>query len=97
MNNAEYLLEYIVEMLKSIEVKGGKSEQLLTEYLGQEDAQLFLHELSSWLRSPYQDLEEWDRAVQYAVQPLSYERTRGPQNLEAKSFNSVLSSEVSGP
>jgi regulator of sirC expression with transglutaminase-like and TPR domain len=97
MNNAEYLLEYITEMLKTIEVKGGKAEELLTEYLGQENAQLFLHELSSWLRSPYQNLEDWDRAIQYAVQPLSFERSREPQNLEVISCNSLLSSEPSGP
>jgi regulator of sirC expression with transglutaminase-like and TPR domain len=97
MNNAEYLLEYIIEMLKAVEAKGGKAEELLTEYLGQENSQLFLHELCSWMRSPYQNLDDWDRAVQYAVRPLSFERPREPRSLEAKPRNPLLLSELGGP
>ncbi|KAK5094151.1 hypothetical protein LTR70_004277 [Exophiala xenobiotica] len=66
--NAEYLLEYIVAILKSIDLKGsaGQADELLKNYLGRENARLFLHELESWLRSPFERLKEWDQATQYA-------------------------------
>ncbi|PQE13340.1 RING finger domain protein [Rutstroemia sp. NJR-2017a BVV2] len=66
-NNAEFLLEYIIAILKTTDIQesGGKAEELLGEYLGTEDARLFLHELRAWLRSPYTTLGDWDRHVQY--------------------------------
>ncbi len=65
-NNAEFLLEYIIAILKSTDIKGsgGHSEELLKDFLGRENARIFLHELQAWLRSPY-SLDEWDRATQY--------------------------------
>ncbi|KAF2234722.1 hypothetical protein EV356DRAFT_523554 [Viridothelium virens] len=65
--NAEFLLEYIVAILKTIDIKGseGQAEEMLQEFLGRDSARLFLHELGAWLRSPYMTLEHWDRAVQY--------------------------------
>ena len=66
-NNAEFLLEYIVAILKTVDIKGsrGQAEELISEFLGKENTSLFLHELQAWLRSPYERLEDWDRAVQY--------------------------------
>ncbi len=66
-NNAEFLLEYIIAILKTVDIKGsaGQAEEMLQEYLGRDNARLFLHELRAWLRSPYTSLENWDRAVQY--------------------------------
>ena len=66
-NNAEFLLEYIVAILKSVDVKGsgGQAEDMLQEFLGRDNTRLFLHELKAWLRSPYISLEDWDRNVQY--------------------------------
>ncbi|KAL8675429.1 MAG: hypothetical protein Q9168_000260 [Polycauliona sp. 1 TL-2023] len=67
-SNAEFLLEYIVAILKTVDVKGsgGQAEDMLQEFLGRDNTQLFLHELRAWLRSPYTSLEDWDRHVQYA-------------------------------
>jgi len=67
-NNAEFLLEYIVAILKTVDVQGptGQAEEMLQEFLGREHARLFLHELRAWLRSPYVNLEDWDRNVQYS-------------------------------
>jgi regulator of sirC expression with transglutaminase-like and TPR domain len=85
-NNAEFLLEYIIAILKTVDVKGsaGQAEELLTEFLGREDARLFLHELRAWLRSPYTVLEDWDRAVQYPSTPAKIEahvrRERRPRS-----------------
>ena len=69
-NNAEFLLEYIVAILRTVDIKGsgGQAEELLQEFLGRDNARLFLHELQAWLRSPYNSLEDWDRAVQYDEQ-----------------------------
>lgn len=74
-NNVDFMLEYVVAILKTVDVKGagGQAEDLLNEFLGRENARLFLHELEAWLRSPYTKLEDWDRHVQYA------DRSRGPK------------------
>lgn len=66
-NNAEFLLEYIIAILKTVDIMGsaGQAEDMLSEFLGRDNARLFLHELRSWLRSPFTRLEDWDRAVQY--------------------------------
>jgi hypothetical protein len=66
-SNAEFLLSYIVSILKMVDLKGsnGHAENLLAEYLGRDNSKLFLHELINWLRSPYTKVEAWDREVQY--------------------------------
>ena len=63
-----FLIEFIVAILKTSDPKAadGHAVDLLTEFLGRENAQLLLHELIAWLRSPYARLEEWDGVVQYA-------------------------------
>lgn len=73
--NAEFLLEYIVAILKTVDIKGsgGQAEDMLQEFLGRENTRLFLHELRAWLRSPFTSLQDWDRAVQYDEgQPKRY-------------------------
>ena len=66
-NNAEFLLEYVIAILRTIDIKGssGQAEELLRDFIGRENARLFLHELLAWLRSPYTSLADWDRHVQY--------------------------------
>lgn len=65
--NAEFLLEYIIAVVKTVDLKGsgGQAEELLQEFLGRDNARIFIHELEAWLRSPYERLEDWDRHVQY--------------------------------
>ncbi|KAH6686853.1 hypothetical protein F5X68DRAFT_208096 [Plectosphaerella plurivora] len=67
MANVEFLLEYIISILKTIDTQGcmGQAEALISPFLGREDTQLLLHELRAFLRSPYITLESWDRNVQY--------------------------------
>jgi hypothetical protein len=78
-NNAEFLLEYIIAILKTVDVMGsaGQAEDMLSEFLGRDNTRVFLHELRSWLRSPFTKLEDWDRAVQYDPVP-SEESSSGP-------------------
>ncbi|KAL2023679.1 hypothetical protein VTK56DRAFT_1393 [Thermocarpiscus australiensis] len=66
-NNAEFLLEYIIAILKTVDIQGsaGQAEAMLSDFLGRDHARLFLHELRNWLRSPCQTLAAWDREVQY--------------------------------
>ncbi|KAF9701882.1 hypothetical protein EKO04_000879 [Ascochyta lentis] len=66
-SNAEFLLSYIISILKMVDAKAsnGHAENLLTEFLGRESSRLFLHELYAWLRSPYTRLKDWDKEVQY--------------------------------
>ena len=65
--NAEFLLDYIIAVIKSVDLKGssGQAEELLHEFLGRENCRIFIHELEAWLRSPYDRLEDWDRMTQY--------------------------------
>lgn len=66
--NSQFLLEYTVAILKAIDLRGsaGQAEELMTEFLGRENTRIFVHELLSWLRSPFERLEDWDRNVQYS-------------------------------
>lgn len=75
--NREFLIEYLVAVLKSNDPKGadGHAEELVKEFLGREDARLLLHELDAWLRSPYERLEAWDSHVQYGA--VSERASRG--------------------
>ncbi|KAI1817011.1 hypothetical protein GGS20DRAFT_119436 [Poronia punctata] len=65
-NNAEFLLEYIIAILKTVDIQGsqGAAEDMLSEFLGRENTRLLLHELRNFLRSPW-SIEAWDRKVQY--------------------------------
>ena len=78
-SNAEFLLEYVVSILKSIDLRGsgGQAEELLKDFLGRENAKLFLHELEAFLRSPYETPGHWDTHVQYAELQDSRRRRKG--------------------
>lgn len=67
-SKAEFLHEYIIAILQTIDLQDstGQAEEMIRDYLGRRHAQLFLHELKAWLRSPYRWLSAWDRAVQYS-------------------------------
>jgi hypothetical protein len=56
-----------VAILKTVDIQGsgGQAEEMLQEFLGRENTRLFLHEMRAWLRSPFTNLEDWDRNVQY--------------------------------
>lgn len=71
---AEFLIEYVVAILKKLELKdsGGRAEDLLAEFLGRATTTLFLHELESWMRSPYEELADWDRVMQYKGLPWGW-------------------------
>lgn len=92
-NNAEFLLEYIIAILKTVDIQasGGQAEDMLQEFLGRENTRLFLHELRAWLRSPYISLGDWDRNVQYneegankeaesSTPPRGYRGSRGTRS-----------------
>ncbi|PHH85185.1 hypothetical protein CDD83_786 [Cordyceps sp. RAO-2017] len=69
--SAEGLLAHILGLLRHFEIRGsdGSLEDDLATHIGRENTRLLLHELQSFLRSPYQSLEDWDGAVQYADAP----------------------------
>ncbi|KAI0862093.1 hypothetical protein F4860DRAFT_129706 [Xylaria cubensis] len=80
-NNAEFLLEYIIAILKTVDIQGsqGAAEDMLSDFLGRENTKLLLHELRSFLRSPW-SIEAWDRNVQYptsTVEPVKCEDEDG--------------------
>lgn len=65
-NNAEFVLEYVIAILKTVDIQesSGHAEELLSDFLGRENCRVFLHELRNFLRSPY-SMDAWDRHVQY--------------------------------
>ncbi|OJJ99349.1 hypothetical protein ASPACDRAFT_1870539 [Aspergillus aculeatus ATCC 16872] len=91
-NNAEFLLEYIIAILRTVDIKGsaGQAEELLRDFLGRENARLFLHELQAWLRSPYTSLEDWDRHVQYE----DVSRREGASSAQARAEGASASTPV---
>ncbi|KAL1975105.1 hypothetical protein VTN31DRAFT_3497 [Thermomyces dupontii] len=105
-NNAEFLLEYIIAILRTVDIKGsaGQAEELLQEFLGRDNARLFLHELNSWLRSPYTSLADWDRNVQYKDSPVqrsatgsTSDRSDTPTSRSSASSSRSSSGRVSKP
>ncbi|ROT35797.1 hypothetical protein SODALDRAFT_328184 [Sodiomyces alkalinus F11] len=95
-NNVEFLLEYIVAILKTVDMVGsaGVAEELIREFIGREHARLLLHELRAWLRSPYISLENWDRAVQYP--PLDWRGREGEGEGEGRAPRTRSRSPPSG-
>ena len=95
-NNAEFLLEYIIAILKTVDIKGsgGQAEDMLQEFLGRDNTRLFLHELRAWLRSPYTSLEDWDCHVQY---PLPQRRIPSEENDETSFPPSITQSQPTVP
>ncbi|KAI0532174.1 hypothetical protein GGR58DRAFT_192564 [Xylaria digitata] len=91
-NNAEFLLEYIIAILKTVDIQGsqGAAEDMLSEFLGRENTKLLLHELRNFLRSPW-SIEAWDREVQYPSSTV--ERFKG----EDRDTEHPHSSSVAGP
>jgi Ring finger domain len=86
-NNTEFLLEYIIAILKTVDTQGsgGQAEDMLQEFLGRENTRHFLHELRAWLRSPYTSLEDWDRHVQYPEPP--HDRDEATSDSERQLIN----------
>jgi Ring finger domain len=97
-NSTEFLLEYIIAILKTTDIKGsgGHAEELLKDFLGRDHARLFLHELQAWLRSPYQNLLDWDRAVQYDESRLgTRDAAVPPMHMQRKSASAFSSNSFS--
>ena len=61
----EFLVGYGVSIASQLELRSDSATRLMSEFLGERDAEHFLHETSSFLRSPYSDIRNYDRAVQY--------------------------------
>ncbi|KAK1753076.1 hypothetical protein QBC47DRAFT_348471 [Echria macrotheca] len=85
-DNAEFLLEYIIAILKTVDLQGsaGQAEGMLSDFLGQDNARLFLHELRNWLRSPCASLVAWDREVQYPEENRQRHKRRVPDGREGE-------------
>jgi len=92
-NNAEFLLEYIIAILKTVDIQGsqGAAEDMLSEFLGRENTKLLLHELRNFLRSPW-SIEVWDRKVQYPSSTMEQAKgdTETPGRQSAASRDSPI-------
>ncbi|KAH0609563.1 uncharacterized protein H6S33_013049 [Morchella sextelata] len=66
-DDREYVLEYITAILKCIDLRGaeGAAEDMIADFVGRENAQVLVHELYAWVRSPFERLVQFDSFVQY--------------------------------
>lgn len=78
-NSALFVLEYAIAILKTVDIQesSGHAENLLSDFLGREHARIFLHELRSFLRSPF-SVEAWDGHVQYDESKAAWTSTPTP-------------------
>ncbi|KAF1913498.1 hypothetical protein BDU57DRAFT_409715, partial [Ampelomyces quisqualis] len=65
--DAQYVLQNVIAILQNMDIQDstGQAENIIQEFIGRKSAQLFLHELKAWLRSPHETLHAWDANVQY--------------------------------
>ena len=99
-NNAEFLLEYIIAIMKTVDIKGsgGQAEDMLQEFLGRDNTRLFLHELRAWLRSPYISLGAWDKHVQYNENGRHHQEEKVDNDCQAGGNNlTATSNELDTP
>ncbi|CAH7673233.1 expressed protein, partial [Phakopsora pachyrhizi] len=63
----DYRISYVLKILPVLDCKSEGCIRILTDIFGGnlDMAQLFAHELLSFLRSPFQELKPWDEVVQY--------------------------------
>jgi len=66
-DSAEFIIEYFIAVLRTIDLKAstGAAEDLLSDFLGRENAKIFCHEIHAFLRSPFTDLAAFDNFAQY--------------------------------
>ena len=72
--DAEFLTTYILSLLKAIDIRSEPAVLLLAEFLDTptgpghpHGAEHFVHELYSFLRSPYKDLRRYDEVAQVRI------------------------------
>ena len=66
-DSAEFILEYLIAVLRTVDLKAstGAAEDLLSDFLGRENAKIFCHEIHAFLRSPFTNLAAFDNFAQY--------------------------------
>ncbi|KAH0835477.1 hypothetical protein J3R83DRAFT_9142 [Lanmaoa asiatica] len=77
--DVEFLTTYTISLMKSIDVRSESAVKLLSEFLDLDtpytagerhvNAEHFAHEIYSYLRSPYRDLNTYDQIAQYDTPP----------------------------
>lgn len=69
--DVEFLTTFTISLMKSLDIRSEPAVKLLAEFLDMDsdglrtNAEQFAHELYSYLRSPYRDLNVYDTVVQY--------------------------------
>ncbi|KAG8215641.1 hypothetical protein J3R82DRAFT_7511 [Butyriboletus roseoflavus] len=77
--DVEFLTTYTISLMKSIDIRSESAVKLLSEFLDLDtpytagerhvNAEHFAHEIYSYLRSPYRDLNTYDQMAQYDTPP----------------------------
>lgn len=68
--NHEFTLQYIMDgVLTRLDIQSSGTHKLVGDLLGDDKARILLHELRTFLRSPFEDLRSFDRSmlIQYRV------------------------------
>ncbi|KAJ3214491.1 hypothetical protein HDU67_001623 [Dinochytrium kinnereticum] len=66
-NDVELVKDYVMIVLEKFEIQSQQAVDLLRQFL-MENTEHFVHELVSFLRSPF-NVDAWDKAVQYDQPP----------------------------
>ncbi|CAE6496492.1 unnamed protein product [Rhizoctonia solani] len=98
----EFLTSFILSLAKSIDIRTESAVKLISEFLdingrpspaGGTVAEHFVHELYSYLRSPFRDLPAYDTVVQYDTPddieppPRSLSREAGPSRSRHRGYS----------
>ena len=71
-DNREFLLQYIIEgILTRLDIQSDSAHKLVADFLGPVNAEILLHELRTFLRSPFENLRGFDRSgglIQYGTE-----------------------------
>lgn len=75
--DVEYLTTHILSLIKAVDIRSDVAIRLVAEYLDpptsstlsiiKNSAEHFVHELYSWLRSPFKELRQWDLVAQVCI------------------------------
>lgn len=64
--NRDFLLQYFIAIAKSLDLQSERAINMLGEILGRDRAEHFVHEVTTFARSPFTDITRFDAFVQYS-------------------------------
>lgn len=63
--DSSFLTTYLLSIFAQLDLRSSSAIRLISDFLTEENAEHLIHEIYSFARSPYNDLESYDRVAQY--------------------------------